>query len=110
MDSFGTGPLKELQRRIYRNKVSHDFSVASDRVGINQEICHLVEELGELASAHRKGDMGGVIDGVIDLIIFGLGLLEILGADGDIEMEKVIIQNEKRKYKINPDGYCEKIE
>lgn len=104
------GPLKELQRRIYGNKVKHGFNVADDRHGINQEICHLSEELGEIAAAHRGGRRADMIDGIIDLMVFALGLLEILEADGDAEMLRVLEQNEKRKYRQNPDGSWVKIE
>jgi len=110
MTNSGVGPLKELQRRIYQNKIRHGFNTSNDHAGINQEICHLTEELGEVAAAWRRGKKKDTIDGVIDLIVFGLGLLEILEADGDVEMEQVILQNEKRKYRMNPDGSCVRIE
>ena len=110
MAKLPTGAFKDLQKRIYQNKVSHGFNIIGDHVGINQEICHLAEELGELAAAHRRNDREGVIDGIIDVVVFALGLLEIMGVDGDTAMEGVLIQNEARKYKMNPDGSCIKID
>lgn len=101
-----SGPLRNLQKRIFRNKKNKGFNVSSDRHGINQEICHLVEEFGELASAHRGGNRIAVVDSVIDIIVFSLGILEILRVDGDLEIQKVLNDIEARKYIVNKDGSC----
>ncbi len=46
--------LKDLQKRIFENKVKKGFNTQKDYQGVNQEICFLAEELGELAHAHRR--------------------------------------------------------
>lgn len=96
--------LKELQRRIYANKVAKGFNTSRDADGINQEICFMVEELGELARAHRRADQGGVVDGVTDLLVYCLGLYEILGVDGDAEIERVLADIESREYVRSSNG------
>ncbi|MBI2639806.1 MAG: hypothetical protein HYW90_02850 [Candidatus Sungbacteria bacterium] len=102
--SKGCGHLKLLQRRIYRNKVAKGFNVSRSRNGVREEIVHLVEELGELAAAHRRGNRSKVINALIDLMVFDLGFLEILGVNTDREMDKVLVQNEKRRYRRRKDG------
>lgn len=104
-----SGTLRNLQKRIFRNKKNKGFNVSPDFHGINQEICHLVEELGELASAHRRGDRIAVVDSVIDIFVFSLGMLEILRVDGDLELQKVLNDIEARKYIVNKDGSCRRI-
>lgn len=96
--------LKKLQKRIFANKIKQGFNISSDYNGINHEISLLAEELGELARSHRRGDKEGIVDANIDLLIHILGLMEILGLDGDEEMEKVLVKVEKRKYTKSDDG------
>lgn len=102
-------PLKRLQERIYQNKVAKGFNILDDYQGINQEICCLAEELGELAKAHRRGDRELVVDSVVDTLIYSLGLLKILGVEADIEVEEVLTEIEKRQYRRSPDGTWTKV-
>jgi len=96
--------LTELQRRIYVNKLAKGFNTDSDEAGINREICFLSEELGELARSHRRGDRTGVIDAVTDLVVYCLGLYEILGIDGDAEVDRVLREIEARQYSSTSHG------
>ena len=96
--------LKKLQKRILANKIKQGFNTSSDYNGINHEISLLVEELGELARSHRRGNKEGIVDANIDLLIHILGLMEILELDGDEEVEKVLREIEKRKYVKSADG------
>jgi NTP pyrophosphatase (non-canonical NTP hydrolase) len=96
--------LKDLQRRIYANKAAKGFNTTADEDGINREICFLAEELGELARSHRRGNRAGVVDAVSDLLVYCLGLYEILEVDGDAELERVLADIESRGYEPNPSG------
>lgn len=96
--------LKDLQKRIYKNKINKGFNTAADYEGLNQEICFLAEEVGEIARSHRRGERREVVDSVTDVLIYTLGLLEILGVDADEQVEKVLKNIEKRKYKKNLNG------
>ncbi len=96
--------LKKLQKRIFANKIKQGFNISSDYKGISHEISLLVEELGELARSHRRGNKEGIVDANIDLLVHILGLMEILGLDGDEEVGKVLIEVEKRKYAKGADG------
>jgi NTP pyrophosphatase (non-canonical NTP hydrolase) len=97
--------LTDLQRRIYQNKLSKGFNTAADEQGLNREISCLAEELGELARSHRRGDRDGVVDAVTDLIVYCLGMYEILGVDGDKEVERVLRDIEGREYVSGPSGF-----
>src|SRR5262249_38894393 len=88
----------ELQGRIYRNKMAKGFNTSADETGINQEICFLAEELGEMARSHRRGDRDGVVDAVTDILVYCLGLYEIMGVDGDSEVDRVLRDIEARQY------------
>lgn len=101
--------LKDLQKRIFQNKVKQGFNTSSDYQGINQGICCLVEELGELARHHRRGEIIKVVDSVIDLLVYTLGLLEIIGVDGDAEIDKVLKEIGKREYMQESDGTLKRI-
>ena len=96
--------LKDLQRRIYENKAAKGFNTTADEDGINREISFLAEELGELARSHRRGDRAGVVDAVSDLLVYCLGLYEILGVDGDAEVQRVLADIESRGYERNSGG------
>lgn len=101
--------MKKLQKRIFINKVKQGFNISSDYSGINHEIALLVEELGEFARSHRRGDKKELVDAVTDLLVHILGLFEILGLDSDKEIEKVIKEIETRKYIKNADGTYKRI-
>jgi len=101
--------LKDLQKRIYQNKLNKGFNTSADYEGLNQEICFLAEEVGEIARFHRRGEREEVVDSVTDVLIYTLGLLEILGVDADEQVQKALEDIEKREYKKNPDGSFKRV-
>ena len=101
--------LKQLQKRIFANKIKQGFNISSDYNGINHEISLLAEELGELSRSHRRGNKKGVVDAVTDIIVHTLGLMEILKLDGDKEVEKVLKDIKKRKYIKSKEGSYKRI-
>lgn len=87
---------KEIQKRIYDNKVKHDFNVTD----INQEFCYLYGEVGEAYEAwsREKGEEELGLE-LADIAIYLLGLAEILGYDLGEEIEKKMAINAKRVYR-----------
>ena len=87
---------KELQKRIYDNKVKHNFNLTN----IEQEFCLLYGEVGETYDAwlKKKGkdELGSEL---ADIAIYLYGLAELLNYDLGEEMEKKMAINEKRVYK-----------
>jgi NTP pyrophosphatase (non-canonical NTP hydrolase) len=87
---------KELQKRIYDNKVKHNFNLTN----IEQEFCLLYGEVGEAYDAwlKKKGkdELGSEL---ADIAIYLYGLAELLDYDLGEEMEKKMAINEKRVYK-----------
>lgn len=80
--------LRELQRKIYRNKVDRGFNVTD----VGKEIVLMVEELGELARAYKVSDKRPapeishseeMVDAVGDLMIYCLGLCEMLNVNSE---------------------------
>lgn len=86
--------LKEIQKKIWDNKVKKGFNTTD----ISKEFLYLMEELGEAVRAYRKDSKDELTEEVVDLIIYSLGLLEMLGKDGYDEIIKKIEKNEKREY------------
>lgn len=50
-----------------------------------------------------------VVDSVVDILVYGLGLLEILGVDGDAAIREVLEEIEKRTYAQQKDGTLKKL-
>ena len=87
---------KELQKRIYDNKVKHGFNLTN----IEQEFCLLYGEVGEAYEAWlKKKDKTELGSELADIAIFLYGLSEMLDFDLGAEMEKKMTINEKRVYK-----------
>jgi len=86
--------LKELQREIYQNKVDKDFNIDD----IDKEFCLIHGELAEAYHAYLKKlpDLG---EELADVVIYILGLAEILGIDLEDEIFKKVNKNKKREYK-----------
>jgi NTP pyrophosphatase (non-canonical NTP hydrolase) len=89
--------FRGLQKEVYQNKVNHGFNLTD----INMEFCLTYGELGEAYQAWlKKHDNVG--EEIADVVIFLMGLSEILGIDLQKEIEDKIEKNKKRKYvKVN---------
>ena len=86
--------LRQIQKRIWDNKVKKGFNTTD----VSKEFLYLTEELGEAVRAYRKDNKEELAEEIVDLIIYSLGLMEMLGKDGYEEIMKKIEKNEKRKY------------
>ncbi len=95
--------LVALQKRIYANKVRHGFNVTD----VGKEIVLMVEELGELANAYKRSDKRPapeislkeeMVDAVGDLMVYCLGLCEMLGVESEAVLRTIVAQNERRTY------------
>lgn len=86
--------LKDLQRRVYNNKVAHGFNTEN----IEFEFCLAYGEMGEAYQAylHQKEDLG---EELADVAIYLLGISEILGIDLEQEILRKIEKNSRRIYK-----------
>lgn len=89
--------IKEMQKRIYQNKVNHGFNTTN----VYFEFCLLEGEISEAFEAyHKKHDNLG--EELADSAIYLFGLAEILGIDLQTEIEKKMKINEERVYvKVN---------
>lgn len=89
--------IKEMQKRIYQNKVNHGFNVSN----VELEFCLLEGELSEAFEAYIKkhGNLG---EELADVAIYLMGLSQILGVDLQAEIENKMKINESREYvKVN---------
>lgn len=85
--------LKTLQKEIYDNKVAKGFNTTD----INLEFNLAFEELAEASAAYREKlpDLG---EELADVMIYLLGLAEILKIDLEQEIVNKIEKNKKREY------------
>ncbi|MDF1514925.1 MAG: MazG nucleotide pyrophosphohydrolase domain-containing protein [Anaerolineae bacterium] len=95
--------LQELQRKIYQNKVNRNFNVTD----VGKEIVLMVEELGELANAYKRSDQKpapdisekvDMVDAIGDLMIYCLGLCEMLEVDSEDVLQATVTRNENRSH------------
>ena len=86
--------FKQLQKDVYQNKINHGFNITD----LNMEFCLAYGELGEayMAWLKKKEDLG---EELADVVIFLMGISEILGLDLGEEIEQKIKKNAKRIYK-----------
>ncbi|MBS3146215.1 hypothetical protein J4471_00800 [Candidatus Woesearchaeota archaeon] len=91
--------LINLQKEIYQNKVNRNFNTTD----VGKEIILMTEELGELAKAYKKSDKKDakninnkedIIDAVGDIMVYCLGLCEMLDVNSE-EVLKNIVENTK---------------
>ncbi len=95
--------LSKLQQEIYQNKVNRGFNVTD----VGKEIVLMAEELGELARAYKNSNKlparetdqrDEMIDAVGDLMVYCLGLCEMLGADGEDVLWRIVQNNKNRNH------------
>lgn len=90
--------LEQLQKKVYANKVAKGFNVTD----IFMEFCYTYGELSEACEAYlkKKDDIG---EELADVVLYLLGLAEILGINLEKEILDKFKKNEKRQY-IQKDG------
>ena len=95
--------IKALQKRAYANKVAKGFNVTD----VYQELNFIHQEISELFLAYlkKKDDLG---EELADVMIYLLGLAEILKVDLETELQKKIEKNERREYGKNNKGILER--
>lgn len=89
--------IKEMQKKIYENKVKHNFNTTD----VNMEFCLLYGEVGEAYEAWLKKH-DNFAEELADVAIYLMGLSEIVGVDLGAEVEKKMKINSEREYvKVN---------
>jgi len=93
--------LKELQKEVLKNKKEKGFNTTDMAL----EFCRAYEELSEAFSKYNKGQEG-VAEELADVLVFLLGIAEIMNFDLEKELLEKIEKNKKRKYikEKTPDG------
>lgn len=86
--------LNELQNEIYNHKKKRGFNT----LDVGKEIVLMTEELGELAKAYRDGSKEGMAEEISDLMIYCLGLCEILGLDSEKVITEKMEENKDREH------------
>lgn len=86
--------IKELQKQVYNNKVKKNFNITD----VDNEFLLMYGEVSEAYEAYRKKlpDLG---EELADIVIYTLGLAEILKIDLEKEIISKIEKNKTREYK-----------
>jgi len=95
--------LKKIQKIVYENKIDKGFNITN----IHKEFCYIYEELAEANRAYYK-KLPNIGEELADVVIYLLGLSEILKLDLEKEILKKIKINQNRKY-VRKNGVLEKI-
>ena len=85
--------LQKLQKQVYANKLAKGFNVTD----IYMEFCYTYGELNEAREAYLK-KKDNVGEELADVVVYLLGLAEILGINLEEELLAKIAINEKRQY------------
>lgn len=95
--------LPELQREIYANKVRRGWNVTD----VGKEIVLMVEELGELARAYKNSNKlpaaeidqrEAIVDAIGDLMVYCLGLSEMMGVNAAEVLAQIVETNKGRSH------------
>jgi hypothetical protein len=60
----------------------------------------LYEEMQEINDAHETEDADGVVDGIVDLVVFAIGTLELMNVDFAEAWWRVLVANMSKKLGI----------
>jgi len=86
--------IKKLQKKVWENKVKKGFNVTS----VDREFNFIYGELAEAFQAYRK-KLPEVGEELADVVIYILGLAEMLKVDLEKEIINKVKKNKKRVYK-----------
>lgn len=96
--------LKDIQKQVYKNKLDKGFNVTD----VSKEFVLTYGEMAEAYEAYRK-KKDSVGEELADVMIYLLGLAEILDIDLEKELLRKMEINKNRVYK-KVDGVLMKIE
>jgi len=85
--------LQNLQKQVYKNKVEKGFNVTD----VFKEFCYAYGELSEACDAYLK-NKENIGEELADVVIYLLGLSEILGINLEKEILQKIAKNKSRQY------------
>ena len=87
--------LRKIQKEVYQNKLDKGWNVTD----VNKEFCLTYGEVAEAYEAWRKkqDDVG---EEIADVVIYLLGLSEILNVDLETELLKKVKKYKYREYKM----------
>ena len=95
--------LPEMQKAVWDNKVRRNFNTTD----IGKEIILLTEELGELAKAYKHSNQmparkidnkEEMIDAVGDMMIYCIGLCQMLGVESEQILTDIMKNNRIRTH------------
>lgn len=91
--------LKAKQKEVFQNKINKGFNITD----VNKEFCYLYGEVAEAFDAYRqkKEDLN---EELADIMIFTLGIAEMLDIDMETALLHKIDKNNKRVYVKNEKG------
>lgn len=87
--------LNEMQKKVFENKVKRGFNTTD----VGKEVILITEELGELAKAFRDNNKEEIADAIGDIMIYCLGLCEIVGVSAEELLQKIIENNKIREHR-----------
>ena len=87
--------LRKIQKEVYQNKLDKGWNVTD----VNKEFCLTYGEVAEAYEAwcKKQDDVG---EEIADVVIYLLGLSEILNVDLETELLKKVKKNKYREYKM----------
>ena len=103
IDKVLIGSTKNIQHRVFRNKINKGFNTSN----VDREICLAYGELAEAFEAYRTKS-GNVGEELADVAIYLLGIAEMLDLNLGYEIDKKIEINEGRAYSRDCNGVMKK--
>lgn len=88
----------EMQKQIYQNKIDKGFDIRNCKENIYKQFNFISGEVAEAFEAYHKG-FDTVGEELADVVIYIMGLCEILGINLKDEIENKIKINKNRVYK-----------
>lgn len=86
--------LIEIQKRVLKNKETHGFNTTD----IKFEILLMYGELNELFKGYMRDNVENMSEELADIVIFALGISEMLGVDLSQKILEKLDINERRIY------------
>lgn len=100
--------FEEMQKAVYQNKIDKGFDIRNNPENIYKQFNFMYGEVSEAFEAyHKKTNTVG--EELADVVIYAMGLCEILGISLKEEVERKIEIIKKRVYK-NVNGAMIKVD
>lgn len=100
--TFWPADIEDMHTKFGVNKVVETLSAEQLRTYLKFRLDMVQEEVNEAKTAYNENDADGIVDALIDNIVFAIGTLDVMGVDAYKAWNEVHSKNMEKSPGVKP--------